>query len=287
MDKRTTPTNGRVAAAHLRGLVSAEHFTDGVPRQIGVPLVDLQRSPGGARDRQLLSGDRVTVYDEVAGYRFVQSQKDGYVGYVRQDAVAERDDATHFVAMPSGHAYTEPDIKAPEAHPIYFGALVQVVSHMPRFFETAAGTYIPKPQLRPMDRLFRDPVTVAQMFFGAPYLWGGNSVAGIDCSGLVQAACLACAIPCAGDSDLQERGLGAELPSDAPLQRGDVVFWKGHVALAVNGETLIHANAHHMAVAYEPASHAIRRIEAQGDGPVTSRRRLGLDAPSEHEGAGP
>lgn len=285
MDQRTTPSNGRVAASHLRGIVEAEHFSDGHARQVAQPVADLLRNPGGPRDRQLLFGDAVTVYDEIDGHRFLQSQKDGYVGYVRSDALTTASNPTHFVAVPSGHAYTAPDFKSPEAHPLYLGSPVTIVSHMPRFFETSDGTYIPKPHLRPLDQRFKDPVTVAQMLFGAPYLWGGNTVAGIDCSGLVQIACLACGLPCPGDSDMQASALGTQ--TDQPTQRGDLLFWKGHVAIAVDPDTLIHANAHHMAVAYEPASHAIRRIEAQGDGPVTSRRRLGLDAPSEHKGAGP
>ncbi|KMW58982.1 NLP/P60 family lipoprotein [Candidatus Rhodobacter oscarellae] len=271
MDPRTTPANGRVAASHLRGLVEAEHFTDGVPRQVAVPVVDLLRAPGGPRDRQLVQGDAVTVYDELEGMRFVQAAKDGYVGYLPAEALAGPAQATHWVGALAGHAYTEPDIKAPQAHPLYFGAQLQTVSHMPKFYETAQGTYVPKPHLRPLERRFSDPVTVAQLFFGAPYLWGGNTVAGIDCSGLVQAACLGCGIDCPGDSDLQENAF-PEAGGD--LARGDALFWKGHVAIAVDEQTLIHANAHHMAVAYEPAEQAIHRIEAQGDGPVTSRRRL-------------
>jgi len=276
MDPRRTPANGRVAASSLRGVVEAEHYCDGHPRQVGVPLVDLLRVPGGPRDRQLLMGDAITVFDEIDGYRFVQSAKDGYVGYVRSDTLAKVITPTHWVSAPAGHAYSEPDIKSAEAHPLYFGSPVSIISHQPKFFETKAGTFIPKTQLRPLDRRFSDPVTVAQLFFGAPYLWGGNSVAGIDCSGLVQAACLACDIPCPGDSDMQEHELGEALPLDTPMQRGDILFWKGHVAWAVDSEVLLHANAHHMAVAYEPAENAIHRIQAQGDGPVTMRRRIGF-----------
>ena len=273
MDKRLTPSNGRVAAEHLRGIVEAEHYTKGALRRVAAPVTDLRRSPGGPRDRQLVMGDAVTVYDELEGHRFVQSAKDDYVGYISADSLTTAQDPTHWVAVPAGHAYPEPDMKSAELHPIYFGALITVTSHMPKFFETAEGTYIPKPHLRPIDQRFRDPVTVAQMFFGAPYLWGGNTIAGIDCSGLVQAAHLACDIPCPGDSDMQAAALGTEIDPDAPQIRGDLLFWNGHVAIAVDDSTLIHANAHHMAVAYEPAEQAIKRIAAQGDGPVTARRR--------------
>ena len=115
---------------------------------------------------------------------------------------------------------------------------------------------------------------MAQLHFGVPYLWGGNSIWGIDCSGLVQAAMLAVGKPCPGDSDQQEAALGDALMPDAALMRGDLVFWKGHVGMMVDADTMIHANAHHMAVAYEPIRSATLRVEAQGDGPVTARRRL-------------
>ena len=125
-----------------------------------------------------------------------------------------------------------------------------------------------------MEQLFSDPATVAQVFFGTPYLWGGNSSRGIDCSGLVQAAYHACGHICAGDSDLQAEGFGRLLPEGEVLQRGDLVFWKGHVAMMVDEQTLIHANAHHMATVYEGLVQATLRIKAQGDGDITARRRV-------------
>ncbi|MEL7115203.1 MAG: NlpC/P60 family protein, partial [Pseudomonadota bacterium] len=199
MDRRTTPANARVAASALRGHVEAPTFTDGEPRTVADPLVDLCKDPGGARDRQMLLGDLVQIFEDRDGWSFVQSAKDDYVGYVPTNSLTAPKAATHWVAVPAGHAYTEPDIKAPVAHPLYFGTRIAMATHMPKFYETTDGVYIPKPILRPLEHRFSDPATVAQMFFGAPYLWGGNSVAGIDCSGLIQAAHLACGIPCPGD----------------------------------------------------------------------------------------
>ncbi len=273
MDRRLTPANARVAAASLRGRVEAPAFVTGEPRRIAVPVADLCRTPGGARDRQVLMGDAVTDYEVRNGWAFVQAAKDGYVGFVEEAALGPEVAPTHWVTVPGSHAYTAPDIKAPEAAALVFGCSVRCVGETKRFRETADGLHIPKPHLWPVGKRFSDPVTAAQLFFGAPYLWGGNTPRGIDCSGLVQSALLACGIDCPGDSDLQE-ALGAALPAEAPLRRGDLLFWAGHVAICVDAEVLIHANAHHMAVAYEPIGAAIRRIEAQGDGPVTSRRRL-------------
>ncbi len=277
MDRRTTPANGRVAAAGLQGAVEAEAFVEGVDRRMAAPLTDLLKTPDGPRDRQLLQGAAIKVFDSVDDWLFIQSVADNYVGYVPENTVgAATPVTTHFVAVPSGHAYSEPDIKSREIAPLCLNGEVAIASHMPKFYETAEGHYIPKPHLRRLENRFANPVTVAQMLFGAPYLWGGNSVAGVDCSGLVQLAHHACGMACPADSDQQEAGLGEEIALDAPVERGDLFLWKGHVALAVDSETLIHANAHHMAVAYEPIADGTRRIVAQGDGPVTSRRRVTL-----------
>jgi len=122
-----------------------------------------------------------------------------------------------------------------------------------------------------------DPVTIATVLLGTPYLWGGNSAFGIDCSGLVQAACMVCGIACPGDSDMQAAGLGQLVTDGSPPRRGDLLFWKGHVAWVSGPDTILHANAHHMAVAYEGLVAAVARIAAQGGGPVTAHRRLDLD----------
>jgi hypothetical protein len=263
-----------VAASYLKGSIEAPNYSDGVLWCVGQPVVNLCRSPGGARDRQLLLGDVVTVYDTRDGYAFVRAQKNGYVGYVRAEALVAPFTPTHWIAVPGGYSYSEPDIKSPEVDSLVFGNALEIVSHMPKFFETAQGTFIPKPHLWPIDKRFADPVTVAQLHFGTPYLWGGDSTYGIDCSGLVQASMMAIGQACPGDSDLQETALGTALAPDADLHRGDLLFWKGHVAMVVDAETIIHANAHTMAVSYEPITKAVLRIDAQGGGPVTSRKRL-------------
>ena len=273
-DRRLTPANGRVAARELMGRVEAERFVSPEPGSIICPVVDLWSTPDRtSRDRQLLHGDKVDVFERTGGMAFLRASKDGYVGYVEEGAIGPLREATHIVGVPATHLYKTADMKRPAVRHLGFGARLRVVSGTDRFFELDDGLFVPRPHLAPANRAFTDPASVAQLFFGVPYLWGGNSILGIDCSGLVQAACLACHIPCPGDSDLQEAVLGNPL-TDETVQRGDLYFWKGHVAMAVDGDVLIHANAHHMAVAYERIEDAIGRIEAQGDGSVTSRRRL-------------
>jgi cell wall-associated NlpC family hydrolase len=148
---------------------------------------------------------------------------------------------------------------------------VKVIGMSGAFAEVEGG-FVPAAHLRAMGDWLADPVAVAEMFVGTPYLWGGNSRAGIDCSGLVQAAWLACGRDCPADSDLQQ-GMGEALPEDAALRRGDLIFWKGHVALVVDETRLIHANGHSMDVRHEGIAEAVARITAQGGGPVVARRR--------------
>ncbi|KKL28650.1 hypothetical protein LCGC14_2373020 [marine sediment metagenome] len=242
------------------------------PAQVAVPVANLCRRPDGPRDRQVLFGEKVTVLHEASGWAYVQAEKDGYCGHVWQNALTAPRKPTHRVSVPATHAYTRADLKSPDLLSLSFGSLVTVTEMTKGFAETPQG-HIPKGHLAPLDQLHDDPAQVAALFLGTPYLWGGNSRWGIDCSGLVQAALLACGIPCPGDSDQQETTVGAPVSGD--YQRNDLLFWKGHVALVVDAETMIHANAHAMAVSYENIADAIARIEAGGDGPVTAHRRLG------------
>ncbi len=271
-DQRLTPANVRVAASALKGFVDAPAYVEGLLKSVVQPLVNLCAAPNGPRNRQLLLGAQVTVFEEYEGWAFIQSV-DGYVGYVTATSLGPHVAVTHFVATPATHAYLSEDFKSPDLMRLSFGARVAVLDERKKYFETPQG-FIPKKHLRPMSQPFSDPVTVAQLHFGVPYLWGGNAIDGIDCSGLVAAALLACGIACPADSDLQRAQLGTPLDKDAPLQRGDLVFWKGHVGLMVDEHILIHANAHHMSTVYEPIDRAILRIATQGDGDVLIRKRL-------------
>ena len=273
-DRRFHPANSRVALSALAGTVAGVDLTDGTPMSVTASVTDLLASPDGARDRQLLYGTDFLVLETREGWAFGQSGYDGYVGYVADQDLGPPGVATHIVAARSTHGYEAPELKARDVIPLSFGARVRVVSETATHMETDRGLHIPKPHLRGADHPFSDPVTVAQLFFGTPYLWGGNSAFGLDCSGLVQISTRAAGIAAPPDSDLQARELGSALAPDATLARGDLVFWSGHVGLMVDAETMLHANAHHMAVAYEPVARAIARIAASEGKDVTVRRRL-------------
>ena len=248
---------------------------------IAQPLVDLCRIPDGPRDRQLRMGESVHLLDRRDGWAEVRAARDGYAGYVPESALGSGPASytiTHRVRARATHVYPTPDVKTRERFSLGFGARLCVLSEAGRFSETPHG-FVPRAHLAPVDTLNSDPVTVAELHLGTPYLWGGDSPFGIDCSGLVQVGCLACGLACPGDSGPQMKSLGMTLPRDAPLQRGDLVFWRGHVAWVADPQTLLHANAYHMAVAFEAVADAITRIESQGDGPVLGRRRLSASSP--------
>lgn len=272
MDRRLTPFSGRVAHESLRGRVEAQSFTVGQAMQVGAALADLLDAPFGKRDRQVILGEAVLLIDRRDGHCFVQAAKDGYCGWLVANAVTEAALPTHWVAAPASHVYSAPKVQAPERFALTMGARLQVLAVEGAFARTPLG-FVPNVHLRPLGDWQADPVHVAESLLGTPYLWGGNSRAGIDCSGLVQAALTACGLPCPGDSDLQ-RALGEDIPEDASLLRGDLLFWRGHVAMVVDDQHLIHANGHHMAVQYEGVAACIARIAEQDGGPVTARRRL-------------
>jgi cell wall-associated NlpC family hydrolase len=280
LDCRVTPARRDLAAKHLEGVVQADRFVAGTERVVVDPQAPVRRAPApdAALDTEALMGERVTVYETTdEGWAWGQLHDDRYVGWLPDAALAAPGaPPTHRVAALHTLVFPGPDIKLPPLAALPFAARVAIVRHEQIFAVTASGGFVPARHLAAIGAVEPDFVAVAERFVAAPYLWGGKSVVGIDCSGLVQLALAACGIACPRDSDMQARALGTMVAAKAEpanLRRGDLIFWKGHVAIARDPASLIHATAHHMAVAIEPLGDVIARIRADGS-EVAAIKRL-------------
>ncbi len=276
-DRRVTPARPDLAAAHLKGVVTASRYVEGATYQVREGVIDMRRDPRPdcAVDTQLLYGERVTLYDEEEGWGWVQAARDEYVGWVPLNALWSRNDPpTHRVAVARTFIYPGPSIKLPPLIAVPLCSDVTIVEERGDFLVTPEQGFLWRAHLAPLDRPASDFVAMAETLIGVPYLWGGKSSLGIDCSGLVQVSLLAGGFGAPRDSDMQAAGLGDPLAPDAPLRRGDLVFWKGHVGIMRDATTLLHANGSHMLVSSEPLAHVRERNLAGGAGDITVIRRL-------------
>jgi cell wall-associated NlpC family hydrolase len=277
LDRRLTPARRDIAAAYLKGRVTAERFVEGAVMEVKEGVVDLRREPrpDAPVDTQVLYGEQVTVYDEEEGWAWVQLARDGYVGWIGANTLwSELSVPTHRVRTPRTFIYPAASIKLPPLLALPLSAEVAIMEERDAFLVTRELGFIWRTHLAPLEAPAPDFVAVAETLIGAPYLWGGKSSLGVDCSGLVQIALLAAGKEAPRDSDMQEARLGAPVERDAPLLRGDLVFWKGHVGIMRDGETLLHANGTHMLVSSEPLALVRERNLSAGAGDITNIRRL-------------
>lgn len=279
LDPRVTPVRADLAAKALQGKVDASRFVEGRRYEIVAPLAPLRREPRSDAPllTEALMGEPVTVYDSNAeGWAWGQLGDDDYVGWLPVSALGAPAAApTHKVAALRTFAFPGPSIKLPPLAALPFGAKLAVSRLEERMAVTQSGAYVPLVHLQPVKENETDFVAVAERFLGVPYLWGGKTAFGLDCSGLVQIALTACGLKCPRDSDMQERALGTAVAGgdDSALKRGDLVFWKGHVAIVRDAANFLHANAFRMAVAVEPIAAAVARIRETGSD-ITSVRRI-------------
>ncbi|MBV8663994.1 MAG: C40 family peptidase [Hyphomicrobiales bacterium] len=278
-DRRVTPARPDLAADSLRSEVEAERYVVGRQQRIAAASAPLRRAPSADSplETEALLGETAVVYEEAAGWAWAQLARDGYVGYLPAAALAAPLEPTHRVATLRTHAFPGPSVKLPPRMALSLGALLRVESQEGDFAVTSEDLRIYARHRAPIDACEPDFVSVAEWFLETPYLWGGRTSEGIDCSGLVQAALRAAGIAAPRDSDMMEAALGAPIPiADGltGLRRGDLVFWKGHVGVMRDAETLLHANGWHMKVASEPLAVAQARIARNAYGAITSIRRL-------------
>ncbi len=270
LDPRLTPARGDLAAKYLEGKVQAARFVTARNSKLRRAIAPLRRAPASDAElmTQALKGERVMIYDRNSeGWAWGQLISDGYVGWLPDGALTKPvTPPTHKVSALRTFAFPGPSIKLPPAETLAMGTKLAVAREEASFAVTREGWYLPRRHLSLIDSLAANFVAVAEQFVGTPYLWGGKSSLGIDCSGLVQVSLTAAGTGCPRDSDMQQDGLGRELaPQDTKkLKRGDLIFWKGHVAIVRDGDTVVHANAYHMATAIERTQDAIARIKTAG-----------------------
>ena len=285
-DRRLTPARPDLAARHLAGSVEAARFADPTPCRVTAGTAPMRAAPDPAApfDTELLHGEEIAVYEVSGPWAWGQSALDGYVGYVPAPSVAASGALapTHRVATLWANLYARPVLKSPPFAALPFAARVAIAEERDGFARIAPESWVSLGQLAPLDAAgdnsAPDWVAVAERFTATPYLWGGRSPAGLDCSALLQLARQSAGHACPRDSNMQA-ALGRALDTGEELCRGDLIFWRGHVAIMLDGQRIVHANGHHMATVVEPLTDATARIEAAGGGPVTRRARL--DVPAE------
>ncbi|CAM5775187.1 peptidase P60 [Labrys miyagiensis] len=277
-DRRTTPARPDLAAASLQGIVPAPRYVQGEKRRVVENVVTLRRDPdfSASIDTELLFGEIFTVYDEMEGWAWGQAANDGYVGWLSANALGTAQVPTHRVSALRTFIYPVPSIKSPQMMALSYGSALAVSRTEGQFLALEGWGFVFSAHARAIDSHESDPVSVAETFLRVPYLWGGKSSLGLDCSALVQTSLTACGVACPRDSDMQEKALGHVLDPDTPLadlRRGDLLFWKGHVAMVRDAETMIHATGHAMTVVVEGLAAGIQRIAAAGS-PLRTIKRL-------------
>lgn len=269
-DKRLTPARPDLAASFLKGQVEAAQFVEGDLRAVIVGRASLRTQPsdGAPQDSELLRGEIVTVYERKNGWAWVQAALDSYVGYVREAALGPATPSDTQVILPLTPLLSAPDVKSPLRDLLPLNARVAGGTVEGSFVEVSGG-FVHARALAPLDQPASDFVAVAEQFLGVPYVWGGKTFQGLDCSGLIQTALQAAGIPAPRDTDMMEQELGQAVAGANP-KRGDLVFWKGHVGVMRDGETLLHANATFMQVTSESLAATVARIAK----PATTIKRL-------------
>ncbi|QIA25642.1 NlpC/P60 family protein [Mesorhizobium sp. AA22] len=281
-DARLHAFRSDLADARLKGEVAADRFVAGRPARISAAVADIRNEPrpDAGVNTQLLFGDDVLVFEDAEGWAWIQAERDGYVGYVVDTVLGARSQApTHVVSVPRTFLYPGPDLRFPPSGQLSMGSAVTVTgaaeTRGTHYALLPSGEAVISGHIRPVAEAAPDYVAVAEMFLGTPYLWGGASGFGIDCSGLVQLAMHMAGRQVLRDSDMQAATIGEALepgPNFAGLRRGDLVFWKGHVAIMTDPETMIHANGHTMLVSREGFKETVARIGYLYGGPTGFRR---------------
>ncbi len=279
LDRRIHAFRDDLADLSLKGKVDAPRFTSGEPARVVVPSTPLRRAPrpGGPLDTELLFGEEVMVFEKADGWAWVQAKQDGYVGYISCAAIGGTGLApTHRMNALRGYIFPKPDLKTPPIGILHFGSQITVVGMEGSYAALSEGGFVFSDYLRPVDSVETDPAELAKTFLNTPYLWGGRTSHGLDCSALVQLSWQACGITPPRDSDMLFSSFGEPIEftgDESVLRKGDLVFWKGHVGIWLDEDHFLHSNASDMMVAMAPLSKTADRIAEKYEGPITGVRR--------------
>lgn len=279
LDPRIHPLRPDLAARRYQGIYPAAQFADGKLHAVAKGCLSMRGRPDklASQMSQLLYGERFEVFEIRDGWAWGQALRDDYVGYVEAAGLTQTiPQTTHHLTALASHIYPAADLKTCPLDSVYMGAALALTPGptVKGFTELAGGGWIYARHLAPVDTIEPDYVATAQKFLGAPYLWGGKSCAGLDCSALVQIALYAAGINIPRDTDLQLKALGPALDLSAPLRRGDIAFFPGHVGIMLDDRTLLHANATHMAVSINPLAEVIAIVAQTAPQPFLGACRI-------------
>ncbi|WP_375676334.1 MULTISPECIES: NlpC/P60 family protein [unclassified Bartonella] len=280
-DPRLHAFRDDLADQRLETEITAQRFVQGEKRRVNTAVAGLfkENSKKSERQTECLFGEELLIFEQGETMSWGQSLKDGYVGYIDTKVLCTSTiKQTHVVSVPRTFKYLHADLRGPIVSPLSMGSKVSVVDEIEvrdtMYSILENGTAIITSHLSPIGRVYEDYVTVAETFIRTPYLWGGVSGFGIDCSGLIQLSMMMTDQIVLRDTDMQQETIGSPLTDTDKLQRGDLIFWKDHVAIMVDHANIIHANGFSMDVMIEPLEKAITRIAKKNQYPIAKRRPI-------------